>query len=871
MSDITVKQLAKDVGIPVELLLSQLGQASLPKTGAEDIITEDEKRQLLTHLRESHGKSQSGAASGPKKITLKRKTITELRQPAATGRTTGRGPARVAGKTVSVEVRRRKTYVKRSSVDEDEQRREEAEAARKALEEQARQIQGIEEENRARQEAERKRLEEEKAQQLAAAEEERKRQKMEEDKRKEEEEHKRQQKAKALRKQEEEARLAKLEEAQAREFAHEKAGRKGGFRKDDLGDMDRPVGRGRRELHVSEEKRGRRKGKTMPAKSVVPTVPDTQHGFVKPTQPMVHEVEVPESITVADLAQRMSVKAADVIKELMKLGMLVTINQPLDRDSACLVVEEMGHKPIEQKQADIEAQVMSMLEEEEQGELKPRAPVVTIMGHVDHGKTSLLDHIRSTRVAAGEAGGITQHIGAYHVETDKGMISFLDTPGHAAFSAMRARGAKATDIVILVVAADDGVKPQTIEAIQHSRAAGVPIIVAVNKIDKPEANPDKVMQELSQQEVLSEQWGGDTMFVQVSAKTGAGIDELLDAILLQAEVLELKAVVKGSARGIVVESSLDKGRGPVATVLVQSGTLKQGDMLVSGQEFGRVRAMLDENRMQVKSAGPSIPVEVLGLSGVPNAGDDAIVVSSERRARELAANRKEKSRDNRFAAQKATKMDDFFAQMTEGEVNYVNLVVKADVQGSIEALRDALVKLSTDEVKVKLVGTGVGGINESDVSLAMTSNASVVGFNVRADAAARRIAEEQGVEIRYYSIIYEILDDVRKALSGLLTPEVREEIIGMAEVRDVFRSSRLGLIAGCLVVDGTVKRNSPIRVLRNHVVIYEGSLESLRRHKDDVNEVKAGTECGIGVKNYNDVRVGDQIEVFDRTEIAREI
>jgi translation initiation factor IF-2 len=493
------------------------------------------------------------------------------------------------------------------------------------------------------------------------------------------------------------------------------------------------------------------------------------------------------------------------------------------------------------------------------------------MGHVDHGKTSLLDQIRSSRVAAGEAGGITQHIGAYHVETDKGMISFLDTPGHAAFSAMRARGAKATDIVILVVAADDGVKPQTVEAIQHSKAAAVPMIIAVNKIDKPDANPDKVMQELTQHEVIPEEWGGDTMFVKVSAKTGEGIDDLLDAILLQAEVLELKAVVDGSARGIVVESSLDKGRGPVATVLVQSGTLKQGDMLVSGQEFGRVRAMLDENRLQTKSAGPSIPVEVLGLSGVPNAGDDAIVVSSERRARELAESRKEKSRDNRFAAQKAAKMEDFFAQMTEGEVNYVNLILKADVQGSIEALRDSLAKLSTDEVKVKMVATGVGGINESDVNLALTSNAAIIGFNVRADATARRIAEEQGVDIRYYSIIYEILDDVRKALSGLLTPEVREEIIGLAEVRDVFRSSRFGAIAGSMVVDGVIKRNNPIRVLRDNVVIYEGALESLRRHKDDVPEVKAGTECGIGVKNYNDVKVGDQIEVFERTEIAREI
>ncbi|MCP4283451.1 MAG: translation initiation factor IF-2 [Gammaproteobacteria bacterium] len=870
MSDITVKQLADDVGIPVDLLISQLGEASLPKKGAEDIITEDEKRQLLTHLRESHGKSQSGAAAGPKKITLKRKTVTELRQPGATGRSIGRGPAlRGGGKTVSVEVRRKKTYVKRSVVNEDEQRVDVAEAARKALEEQALQIRGNEEQDKARQDAATKRLEEEAEKQRAIEEDERKQREEEESKLREEEEQKRLQAAEELRKQEETARLAKLE-AQAKEVALEKSGKKGSARKEEHREKEKPKGRGRKELHVSAGKRGRRRGKSVQPRSSAANK-DAQHGFVMPTEPMVREVEIPESITVAELAQRMSIKAADVIKELMKMGMMVTINQPLDRDSASLLVEEMGHKPVAQKAADIEAEVMGSLDDEILGDLSPRAPVVTIMGHVDHGKTSLLDFIRRSRIAAGEAGGITQHIGAYHVETDKGMISFLDTPGHAAFSAMRARGAKATDIVVLVVAADDGVKPQTIEAVQHSKAAGVPIIVAVNKIDKPEANTDRVMQELSQQEVMPEEWGGDTMFVKVSAKTGEGVDDILDAILLQAEVLELKAVPDGPARGIVVESSLDKGRGPVATILVQSGSLNQGDMLVSGQEFGRVRAMLDENRRQAKEAGPSIPVEVLGLSGVPNAGDDAIVVASERKARELAASRKEKSRDSRFAAQKAAKMDDFFAQMTEGEVSYVNLVLKADVQGSIEALRDSLAKLSTDEVRVKMVATGVGGINESDVSLALTSNAAIIGFNVRADATARRVAEEQGVEIRYYSIIYEILDDVKKALSGLLSPEVREEIIGLAEVRDVFRSSRLGSIAGCMVVDGTVKRNSPIRVLRDNVVIYEGALESLRRHKDDVNDVKAGTECGIGVKNYNDVKVGDQIEVFNRTEVAREI
>ncbi|OQX44031.1 MAG: translation initiation factor IF-2, partial [Candidatus Sedimenticola endophacoides] len=496
---------------------------------------------------------------------------------------------------------------------------------------------------------------------------------------------------------------------------------------------------------------------------------------------------------------------------------------------------------------------------------------VTIMGHVDHGKTSLLDHIRETRVAAGEAGGITQHIGAYHVETGHGMISFLDTPGHAAFSAMRARGAQATDIVVIVVAADDGVMPQTVEAIQHSRAANVPIIIAINKMDKPDANPDRVIQELSQHEVIPEDWGGEHQFVKVSAKTGSGVEDLLDAILLQAEVLELTAVVDGPARGIVVESSLDKGRGPVATVLVQSGTLNKGDMLVSGQEFGRVKAMLDENRHQVKSAGPSIPVEVLGLSGVPSAGDDVMVVADERKARELASMRQDKNRDSRLAAQKAAKMDEFFASMSEGEVNYINLIVKADVQGSVEALKESLVKISADNIKVKIVAAGVGGINESDVNLATTSGAFIIGFNVRADATARRVAEEQGVDIRYYSIIYEIMDDVKKAISGMLSPEVREEFIGLAEVRDVFRSSKIGAIAGCMIIEGVVRRNNPIRVLRDNVVIYEGALESLRRHKDDVNEVKSGTECGIGVKNYNDVKVGDQIECFERIEVARKV
>ena len=568
----------------------------------------------------------------------------------------------------------------------------------------------------------------------------------------------------------------------------------------------------------------------------------------------------------------MAIKASEVIKVLMGMGMMVTINQPLDQETAILVVEEMGHEAVEEKVTDAEEQVLAAVEEEmQQGEMVPRAPVVTIMGHVDHGKTSLLDHIRESRVAAGEAGGITQHIGAYHVNTDHGMITFLDTPGHAAFSAMRARGAKATDIIVLVVAADDGAMPQTKEAIQHARAAEVPLIVAINKMDKPEANPDRVMQELVAEEVVPEDWGGDTQFMKVSAHTGQGIEELLEAILLQAEVLELEVVEKGPAKGIIVESSLDKGRGPVATVLVQSGTLSQGDSIVSGTEFGRVRAMFDENGKQTKEAGPSIPVQVLGLSAAPHAGDDLVVVSDEKKAREVAELRRERQREGRLAEQKAAKLDQMFSRMAEGEVAYVNLIIKADVQGSVEALKESLMKIQTDEAKVKIVAAGVGGINESDANLAMTSDAAVIGFNVRADAAARRVIEENDIDLRYYSIIYEVIDDVKKAISGLLTPEVKEEIIGLAEVRDVFRSSKLGAIAGCMVVEGAVKRSNPIRVLRDNVVVYEGELESLRRFKDDVQEVKAGTECGIGVKNYNDVKPGDHIEVYERYEVAREL
>ncbi len=625
---------------------------------------------------------------------------------------------------------------------------------------------------------------------------------------------------------------------------------------------------GRKQLHVTAGKGGRRKAKARPSRRV--TIESTgEHGFERPTASVVHEVEIPENIVVSELARKMSVKAAEIIKVLMKMGVMATINQVLDQDTATLVVEEMGHvaKPMQENilEDELKQQVQEI-----SGERLPRPPVVTIMGHVDHGKTSLLDYIRRTRVVDAEAGGITQHIGAYHVETPKGMVSFLDTPGHAAFTAMRARGAGVTDIVILVVAADDGVKPQTREAVQHARAANVPLIIAVNKIDKPDADPERVKNEMSALQVIPEDWGGDTMFVPVSAKTGEGVDDLLDAVLLQAEVLELTAVRDCPATGIVVESSLDKGRGAVATVLVQNGVLRKGDLVLTGTEYGRVRAMFDENGKQIAEAGPSIPALVLGLSAVPNAGDDVIVVADERKARELAELRQEKSRDQRLAKQQQTRLEDVFSSVTEGKTPTLYIVLKADVQGSAEALGDALTKLTSEEedVKVKVVSSGVGGINESDVNLAIASSAIIIGFNVRADASARRMIEENSIDLKYYSVIYNAIDDVKAAASGMLKPVMHEQIIGLAEVKEVFRSRKLGDIAGCIVDEGVVRRSSPIRVLRENVVIFEGELESLRRFKDDVNEVRAGTECGIGVKNYS-VKEGDQIEVFERIEVQR--
>ncbi len=882
MNEVTIRQFATDVGIPVDRLLSQLSDAGVDKSDPDASISEEEKVSLLNYLRDSHGKSGELSTGEPKKITLKRKTVSQLRQPVTqTGRATGRAavsPRARGGKTVNVEVRRKRTYVKRGAAVDDEQGSLEAEAAKVALAEQAEARRKIELEDEARRAAEDERRKKEEALRQAV-----------EEARQAEAEVKRLQEEEAERRRQE---LAAANEAAERVKSTEPAKPAKGKAQPADKDTDKTAkskskakskekesgkeqgkgkgGRRREELHVAAAKRGRRKQKPAKRHSVASRQQqDAEHGFVKPTTPVVYTIEIPENISVGDLAQKMSVKAAEVIKALMKMGSMVTINQLLDRDTATLVVEEMGHKAIAAKEESLEDELL--IQAEESGEKETRAPVVTIMGHVDHGKTSLLDYIKSTHVAEGEAGGITQHIGAYHVNTDKGMITFLDTPGHAAFSAMRARGAKVTDIIVLVVAADDGVMPQTKEAIQHAKAAEVPLLIAVNKMDKPEANPDRVMQELSQEDVIPEDWGGDTMFVNVSAKTGEGIDDLLDAISLQSEVLELDAVVEGPARGVIVESRLDRGRGPVATVLVQSGTLKRGDILVSGQESGRVRAMFDESGKPVESAGPSFPVEVLGLSGVPNAGDDTMAVADERQAREVTALRQEKMRDSRLTAQKAAKLDELFSQMGQGEVNYVNLIVKADVQGSVEALRDSLTKIGTDDVKVKVVASGVGGINESDANLAVTSNAIIIGFNVRADASARSVIEEKELDLRYYSIIYEVIDDVKSAILGMLSPEIREEIVGLAEVRDVFRSSKLGSIAGCMVVEGVVKRNNPIRVLRDNVVIYEGALESLRRFKEDAQEVKSGMECGIGVKNYNDVRPGDQIEVFEHTEVAREL
>ena len=848
MSGVTVKQFAEVVGISVDRLLAQLGEAGLSGKQPADVITDQEKTHLLSHLRRRHGQVEEGTE--PSRVTLKRKTVSEIKVPG------DRTKARAVTRTVSVEFRKKRTYVKRSAVVEEEaqrraqeqQERERLEALEQARAEELRQQQL--EEKRKTEEAERVRAEEEAGL----------REKEREEKEKKEKQTVQRDKGIGEEPSRKPARDEKLHAKRKREITQ--------VSEHELGKVEgKDFEHGRRELHVAAGKAKRRKPVVV-RRAVAPSA--AKHAFERPTAPITRDVSIPETITVAELAQRMSVKAAEVIKVMMTLGTMATINQVIDQETASIVVEEMGHRPKLLKADALEAELREIAGASE-GIRAPRPPVVTIMGHVDHGKTSLLDYIRRTKVAAGEAGGITQHIGAYHVTTPKGTITFLDTPGHAAFTAMRARGAKVTDLVVLVVAADDGVMTQTLEAIQHAKAASVPIIVAVNKIDKPGADPDRVKQDLVGHHVVPEEWGGDTMFVHVSAKTGQGVDDLLEAILLQAEVLELRAYSTRSASGVVIESRLDKGRGPVATVLVQDGTLKKGDILLTGQEFGRIRAMLDETGQLVEEAGPSMPVEVLGLSNAPNAGDDAIVIADERKAREIALFRQGKYREGKLARQQSAKLDNLFSQMEEGKINILNLVLKADVQGSAEALVEALTKLSTTEVKVNVVGSGVGGINESDINLALASNAIVVGFNVRADASARKLAENEGIDLRYYSVIYDVIEEVKAALSGMLSPEIKETNIGVAEVRDVFRSSKFGAIAGCIVTIGVVRRTAPIRVLRDNVVVFEGRLESLRRFKDDVNEVKSGTECGIGIKNYNDIKSGDQIEVFERVEVARSI
>ena len=897
MTQVTVKALSEEIGTPVDRLLEQLADAGMKKSGS-DSVTEDEKQKLLSHLRKEHGDSSE---SEPTRLTLQRKTRSTLSVNAGGGKS----------KNVQVEVRKKRTYVKRSTIDDDASREAEEAAQREAeeqvkreaeeaLKREAEQKAKLEAEEKAKREAEEKakRAAEEKAQREAQA---AKRERSAEDKSKQEAALK---EAEALkRRQEEEARRKAEEESsrqleKARELAEINKERwsaeeekKGDMQEDtdyhvttstyareaedeadrrEEGSTRRSTKANKRKMSSRDDKQERNsrpRGGKAGRKGRISKPTSMQHGFDKSAVVAKSDVVIGETIIVSELASKMSVKSSEVIKVMMKMGAMATINQVIDQETAQLVAEEMGHKVILRKENELEEAIMS--DRDDAFEAVPRAPVVTIMGHVDHGKTSTLDYIRRTHVASGEAGGITQHIGAYHVETENGMITFLDTPGHAAFTAMRARGAQATDIVVLVVAADDGVMPQTVEAIQHAKAAGVPLIVAVNKIDKEAANPDNVKNELAAYDVIPEEWGGENIFVHISAKQGTNIDSLLESILLQAEVLELTAVKEGMASGVVVESFLDKGRGPVATVLVQSGTLNKGDIVLCGQEYGRVRAMRDELGNEVEHAGPSIPVEILGLSGVPSAGDEATVVRDERKAREVANYRQGKFREVKLARQQKSKLENMFSNMTAGDVAELNIVLKADVQGSVEAIADSLLKLSTDEVKVNIVGSGVGGITETDAVLAAASNAIVVGFNVRADASARRAIDAENIDLRYYSIIYQLIDEVKQAMSGMLAPEFKQEIIGLAEVRDVFKSPKLGAIAGCMVTEGVIKRHNPIRVLRDNVVIYEGELESLRRFKDDVAEVKNGYECGIGVKNYNDVRVGDQIEVFEIVEIKR--
>jgi translation initiation factor IF-2 len=855
MAQTNVAQFAKELGVPSGKLLEQLQAAGVNKKLMEETpLTEQDKTQLLEYLRRMHGTQEA-----KNKITLTRRQTSEIKKADATGK----------ARTIQVEVRKKRVFVKREATQAPEPELVPAPAVLDAQQAALR-------EEEARKQAEL--ISRQAADAAAKADRGKKRKTAEEPA----------PAAEPVAAAPQAQPAAPVAEAAAAVEAKAEPGKpaagtlhKPAAKAPEAGDKKvakKPTREGFRDeaakkrtiktrgdeggaggWHARKDRHARGRGSEA----------QTQHGFSLPTEPVVHEVLVPETITVANLALKMSVKAAEVIKALMKMGTMVTINQVLDQDTAMIIVEDMGHIAKRAKLDDPEAFLTETTESS--APLEPRAPVVTVMGHVDHGKTSLLDYIRRTRVASGEAGGITQHIGAYHVETPRGMVTFLDTPGHEAFTAMRARGAKVTDLVVLVVAADDGVMPQTIEAVHHAKAAKVPLVVAVNKIDKPEAQPERIRQELVAHEVVPEDWGGDTMFVDVSAKTGKNIDGLLESVLLQAEVLELKAARDTPAKGIVIESRLDKGRGPVATILVQSGTLHRGDVVLAGAVFGRVRAMLDESGRTVQQAGPSIPVEIQGLSDVPVAGEEVIVLGDERKAREIALFRQGKFRDVKLAKQQAAKLEGMFDQMAAGETKTLSLIIKADVQGSVEALAHALQKLSTEEVKVNVVHSGVGAITESDINLALASNAVVIGFNTRADATAKKLIGAHGVDVRYYNVIYDAVDEVKAAMSGMLAPEKKESVTGLVEVRQVFHISKVGTVAGCYVLEGVVKRSSQVRVLRDNIVIHTGELDSLKRFKDDVREVKSGFECGLSIKSFSDLKVGDQLEVFEVVEIARSL
>ena len=849
MADATVSELAEVVGVSVDKLLSQIKEAGLPHTKANDPISNDDKNKLLLFLRRSHG-DRDAVDAAPRKITLKRKTLATLKSASSHGR----------GKTVSVEVRKKRTYVKRSTIVDDESAQDDSLVKQEPT---AEEVAIAESQAASTKTTEAATASEVDTQKVAGA---------------------------PANEKTTSAKPAKVEiaalDVEASRADKPGAKRKGQIKKgvDDpeeekkghLKNKAKAAKRQAKNINVASvtedfvlegdddgigRRRGGRKGKGKPASQ--------QHAFEKPTEFIVREIKIGEANTVTNLAQQMSVKSADVLKVLFKMGVMATINQILDQDTSALLIEEMGHThkfvsadAIEEKLAESLAAEVGKVE-------ISRAPVVTVMGHVDHGKTSLLDYIRKASVAAHEAGGITQHIGAYHVTTDHGMISFLDTPGHAAFTAMRSRGAKATDVIVLVVAADDGVKPQTEEAVQHAKAAGVPLVVAINKIDKTGTDIDRIKNELSSLGVAPDDWGGDTQFIKVSAHTGEGIDQLLEAILLQAELLELRAYTDVPGQGVVIESRLDKGRGPVATVLVQNGTLNTGDIVLAGHEFGKVRALIDEQGKNIKSAGPSIPVEILGLNAAPAAGDEFVVVTDEKKAREVSQFRLTRHKDNLQAKQQTNMVETMFAGIGRKNLKIFNVIIKTDVRGSLEAIVGSLLKLSTDEVEINIVGSGVGGISETDVHLAATSKAMLIGFNVRADKSARDIIENEGLQLRYYNVIYDVIDDAKAIMSGMLSPEIREEIVGVAEVRDIFNSPKYGLIAGSMVIEGTVYRSKPIRVLRDNVVIFQGELDSLRRFKDDANEVRNGMECGIGVRNYTDVKIGDKIEVYQTTEVAR--